>query len=156
MVLVPAGAFEMGSEEFDENESPVHRVSLDDFFIDIYEVTNELFARFLNEMGNQEQGVATWLEVDRPEVRIHQIDGTWKADTGYADHPAVKITWDGARAFCEWRGADLPTEAQWEKAARGGLESAKYPWGDEPPLCKQNVPNGAKFDDDAGCNDTDT
>jgi formylglycine-generating enzyme required for sulfatase activity len=156
MVLVPAGPFEMGSQDGEANESPVHVVSLDDFYIDTYEVTNELFARFLNEMGNQEQGGATWLEVDRPEVRIHQVSGIWQADAGFSDHPVVKVTWNGARAFCEWRGASLPTEAQWEKAARGGLEGALYPWGDETPLCQRGAPNGAKFDDDAGCNDTDT
>jgi formylglycine-generating enzyme required for sulfatase activity len=156
MVLIPAGSFEMGSQDGDTNESPVHVVSLEDFYIDTYEVTNELFALFLNQMGNQEQAGSTWLEVDRPEVRIHQVSGTWQADTGYADHPVVKVTWNGARAFCEWRGVSLPTEAQWEKAARGGLEGMLYPWGDEPPLCQPGAPNGAKFDDDAGCNDTDT
>jgi formylglycine-generating enzyme required for sulfatase activity len=156
MVLVPAGSFEMGSQDGDANESPVHVVSLDDFYIDTYEVTNALFANFLNQMGNQEQGGSTWLEVDRPEVRIHHIDGAWQADAGFADHPVVKVSWEGAHAYCEWRGADLPTEAQWEKAARGGLQGARYPWGDESPLCQQGVPNGAKFDDDAGCNDTDT
>jgi len=145
MALIPAGDFQMGSENGDSDERPVHTVYLDAFYMDIYEVTNALFAEFLNARGNQKEGGATWLDAGDEDARIHQAGGRWQADAGYEDHPAVEITWYGARAFCEWRGARLPTEAEWEKAARGGLSGASYPWGDEAPVCEKGAQNGAQF-----------
>jgi formylglycine-generating enzyme required for sulfatase activity len=145
MALIPAGDFQMGSENGDSDERPEHTVYLDAFYMDVYEVTNALFAKFLNARGNQEEGGATWLDASDGDARIHQAGGRWQADAGYEDHPAVEITWYGARAFCEWRGARLPTEAEWEKAARGGLTGASYPWGDEAPVCEKGAQNGAQF-----------
>ncbi|MBN1149346.1 MAG: SUMF1/EgtB/PvdO family nonheme iron enzyme [Anaerolineales bacterium] len=145
MVLIPAGSFLMGSESGDDNERPVHQVFLDAFYIDVYEVTNELFARFLNEMGNQEEGGESWLEAGSEYVRIIQRDGEWRPFAGNDCHPVVMVSWYGARAFCEWRGARLPTEAEWEKAARGGLEGALYPWGNDQPVYTFNSENGAQF-----------
>ena len=144
MVLIPSGAFQMGSEWGDDDERPEHRVYLDAFYIDVYEVTNELFARFLNEIGNQEEGGESWLEASRI---IFQSSSGWVTDTRYTDHPVVMVSWYGASAFCEWRGARLPTEAEWEKAARGGLEGKLYPWGDDLPVYAIGTENGAQFGD---------
>ncbi len=151
MVLVPEGCFEMGSTEeqvqaafeqcqaeYDncdrvwfEAEYPQHTVCFEEpFWIDRYEVTNAQFAAFLNAMGNQSEGGATWLYADDEDVRIHQRDGTWVADDGYGEHPAIDLSWYGASAYCEWRDARLPTEAEWEYAARGP-DALEYPWGDE-------------------------
>ena len=112
MVLIPAGAFKMGSEDGYNNESPVHEVYLDDYYMDVYEVTNEQYAAFLNEMGNQEEGGVTWLDAGEDYVLIHRSGGTWEADGGYGDHPVIEVSWYGARAYCEWRGGRLPTEAE--------------------------------------------
>jgi formylglycine-generating enzyme required for sulfatase activity len=128
MVKVPSGRFKMGSNAGSSNEQPVHEVYLDEFYIDQYEVTNEQFAEFLNDRGNQEEGGAPWL-AEADWVRIHQNEGQWQADEGYANHRMVGITWYGARAYCDWRGGQLPTEAQWEKAARG-TDERTYPWGE--------------------------
>jgi formylglycine-generating enzyme required for sulfatase activity len=131
MVRIPAGPFEMGSRPekvWNKDEAPIHTVTLDDYYIDSYEVTNEQYAAFLNEMGNQTERRATWLDAEDESVSIHAVAGIWEVDAGYESHPVVEITWYGARAFCEWAGKRLPTEAEWEKAARG-VESYTYPWG---------------------------
>jgi formylglycine-generating enzyme required for sulfatase activity/uncharacterized caspase-like protein len=136
MVYVPAGKFLMGSteddEDADDDELPQHTVTLDAFWIDKHEVTNAQYAAFLNAEGNQEEGGVTWLEADSDAVRIHERDGVWEVDSGYADHPVVMVSWYGARAYAAWVGGRLPTEAEWEKAARG-TEGQLYPWGNEVP-----------------------
>jgi formylglycine-generating enzyme required for sulfatase activity len=144
MVPIPAGSFQMGSNFGDEDERPEHQVYLDAYYIDVYEVTNELYARFLNEMGNKEEGGESWLDASRI---IFQSTSGWVVDPLYADHPVVMVSWHGASAFCEWRGARLPTEAEWEKAARGGLEGKLYPWGDDLPTYTLGMENGAQFGD---------
>jgi serine/threonine-protein kinase len=152
MVYVPAGAFEMGSTEaqFQEtveqcvdagnerddcegwfgDEKPAHTVSLDGFWIDKYEVTNAQFAAFLNEEGNQEEGGATWLALGSDDCLIEKSGGEFQPKSGYADHPVVDVSWYGARAYAEWVGGQLPSEAEWEYAARGS-EGQIYPWGNE-------------------------
>ncbi len=130
MILVPAGSFTMGHESI--NNGPVHTVILSDYYIDQFEVTNALFAEFLNENGNREEGGSPWLDItsSRAEGHLHEVDGIWKPDDRYEDHPVVEVTWFGASAFCSWRGARLPTEAEWEKAARSSDER-RFPWGEE-------------------------
>jgi formylglycine-generating enzyme required for sulfatase activity len=167
MALVPAGPFEMGNDadvafaecqkksdgclrSWYEAAEPIHTVILADFYIDQYEVTNEQFATFLNEQGNQAEGGTTWLDAGSEDAYIHQSGDTWQVDTGYADHPVALVSWYGAQAYCAWRGARLPTEAEWEKAARGGLEGALYPWGDEYPVSDPGAKNGAHYDNCEG------
>ncbi len=148
MALIPAGSFEMGSAAGFSDETPVHTVFLDEFYIDLYEVTNEQFAVFLNEAGNQSEGGVTWLDAGDADVHIQQNGGSQDVEDGFADHPVIEVSWFGAQAFCEWRGARLPTEAEWEKAARGGLAGATYPWGNEAPACDLGAFNGTRF---GGC-----
>jgi formylglycine-generating enzyme required for sulfatase activity len=135
----------MGSDTGSADEQPVHEVSLDAFNLDAYEVTNAQFAAFLNAQGNQQEGGASWLEFDSDHVKIHQVSGTWQADSGYANHPVVEVSWYGAQAYCEWTGGQLPSEAEWEYAARGGLEGKLYPWGDESPTCDEQAYAGVNF-----------
>jgi len=145
MVFVPAGPFEMGSNDGDSDEKPVHTVTLDGFWMDQTEVTNAMFAAFLNEMGNQSEDGVTWLDEAGEDVRIEKSGSAWQPMGGYGDHPVVEVNWYGAEAYCEWAGGRLPTEAEWEKAARGGLEGKKYPWGDEAPTCQAGARNGTQY-----------
>jgi formylglycine-generating enzyme required for sulfatase activity len=128
MVYVPAGEFEMGSTEGEGDEQPVHTVALDAFWIDRTEVTSAQFAAFLNKRGNQAEGGATWLDLWSEYCLIEQADGEFRSKSGYANHPVIKVSWYGAAAYCEWAGARLPTEAEWEYAARGP-ENRVFPWG---------------------------
>jgi formylglycine-generating enzyme required for sulfatase activity len=130
MVGVPAGEFPMGSTQGFIDEQPVHTVYVDGFWIDKTEMTNEQFAAFLNEKGNQEEGGAMWLNVNSEDCLIEQVGGKYQPKSGYANHPVVGVTWYGAARYCEWAGARLPTEAEWEYAARGP-EGRGFPWGDE-------------------------
>ena len=138
MVLVPAGEFLMGSDSWSGSEKPAHAVYLESYYIDQYEVSNTAFAAFLNEVGNQIEGVAGkahWVEESDEDLRIHRVDGAWQPDEGWEKHPMNEVTWFGARAFCEWREARLPSEAEWEKAARG-TDGRTYPWGEAEPACE--------------------
>jgi formylglycine-generating enzyme required for sulfatase activity len=171
MVYVPAGQFEMGmsdaqvdqalrecDEVIDDCEGegfkdaqPAHTVALDAFWIDQTEVTNQQFAGFLNEQGNQSEEVngqfAEWLKDHRSYSWIYnqvegqvfwlepgqyglieQVDGAFRPKGGYPDYPVIEVSWYGAAAYCDWVGGRLPTEAEWEYAARGP-ESLLYPWG---------------------------
>lgn len=140
MVFVPGGSFMMGSDPAVDtyalnNEQPQHEVTLDPFWIDRTEVTNAQFAAFLNEMGNQTEGGVSWLDAADSDARIDEIDGEFQAQTGFADHPVTEVSWYGAQAYCAWADGEaitvtLPTEAQWEYAARGP-EGFIYPWGNE-------------------------
>ena len=138
MLYVPAGSFLMGSEAGEPgakgDEYPQHEVHLDAFWMDETEVTNQKFARFLNVEGNQGFGGTTWLDLDAGGCLIEQVRGEFRARANYEAYPVVEVNWNGARAYCEWVGGRLPTEAEWEYAARG-RNSSLYPWGDEKPQC---------------------
>lgn len=113
---IPAGPFTMGRDGGPDDESPAHQVDLPTFYIEIFEVTNAQFAAFVNDTGyitEAESGGGSG----------------WQAYTeGKDNHPVVKVSWNDAVAYCEWAGRRLPTEAEWEKAARGP-EGFLYPWG---------------------------
>jgi len=131
MVLIPAGEFQMGSNTFTD-EKPVHTVYVDAFYMDKYEVTNAQYAAFLNEMGKHSEGGRTWYAAVPPNAHIERIGGRYEV-VGYENHPVGAVSWYGAMAYAAWAGKRLPTEAEWEKAARGGLSGATYPWGNAPP-----------------------
>lgn len=127
MVLIPAGEFWMGRFHMwllDElgmhlrlrlDDQPAHLVRLDDYFIDKNEVTNEDYARFLQATGHRKP--------------FHWVKGEYSE--GEEKYPVYNVSWDDAEAYCKWIGKRLPTEAEWEKAARGGRERTMFPWGDE-------------------------
>ncbi len=117
MVLVPAGEFVMGSDHDQAEAKPAHTVYLDTFYIDKFEVTNELY-RACADAGACTGG---GLRLLRNPV--------------WVGHPVMDVTWAQAQQYCEWRGGSLPTEAQWEKAARG-TDQRKFPWGNDPVTCE--------------------
>ena len=127
MVLIPAGEFEMGRQDGASDEHPVHTVYIDAFYMDIYEVSNRQYKVFVDANPKWQK--------DRIERRLH--DGSylrlWNGNDyppGKGDHPVNYISWYAAMAYAEWVGKRLPTEAEWEKAARGGLVGKAYPWGE--------------------------
>jgi formylglycine-generating enzyme required for sulfatase activity len=132
MVEVPAGPFMMGRDDGAADERPAHEVVLAAFSIDRTPVTNAGFARFLDAVGPQNARGERLFDDDDRDARIRIRDGRWQADPGFADHPVVEASWPGARDYCAWAGKRLPTEAEWEKAARG-TDARLYPWGSEPP-----------------------
>jgi len=122
MVLVPAGEFTMGSEQGDDDEQPVHRVVLDSFYLDTFEVTNGRFAKFVAAI----QSEPPWGFADQETPVVH------------AEQPVRWVNWLEATGYCLWAGKRLPTEAEWEKAARG-TDGRPYPWGHELPTAAQAV-----------------
>ena len=136
----------MGSDDAEEDERPVHRVHVDDFFLGVQPVTNSDYARFVRDTGHRAPAVyelplvvsAGGAERERAFRQAGApfvwVDGDPPADRG--DHPVTLVRYDDAAAYCAWLSAvsgkpfRLPTEAEWEKAARGGVESKRYPWGD--------------------------
>jgi len=126
MMLIPAGEFRMGSNDGEEDEKPVHTVYLDAYYIDIYEITNLQFKKFLEANPQWRKD-----RIDRKYHNYYLED--WNGinyPSGKADHPVVYVSWYAAAAYAQWAGKRLPTEAEWEKAARGGLVGKKYPLGD--------------------------
>ncbi len=133
MAVIPAGAFTMGRDDGPADERPAHQVTLPAFRIDRLPVTNQQFAAFLKAAGPLTAGGARRYDSNDADARIHQAaDGHWRADAGYEQHPAVEVSWLGAHDYCAWRNARLPTEAEWEKAARG-TDARRYPWGHAAP-----------------------
>lgn len=144
MILIPAGSFEMGitTEDLEElvaigkkvphmnlrhaegwygDERPKHTVQIDSFYFDKYEVTNLQFTEFVEKTG-------------------YQAKGNWQkyAGSGRKYHPVVSVTWNDANAYAAWAGKRLPTEQEWEYAAKGGLDVKWFPWGNKPDPSKAN------------------
>ena len=123
MVFVQGGTYQMGSNDGGSDEKPVHTVTVSSFNISKYEITNAQYCKFLNEKGNQKEGGAKWLDIKDNDCRIYKSGGTYYPENGYKKHPVVEVTWYGAKAYCQWAGGRLPTEAEWEYAARGGVKT---------------------------------
>jgi formylglycine-generating enzyme required for sulfatase activity len=165
MVWVPGGTFRMGSDKHYPEERPVHRVTVDGFWIDRFPVTNERFERFVTETGHRTfaeippnpkdypgalpdmlyagslvfvkpagavdtRDISNWRHYTR-DAYWRQPQGPGSFIDGLGQHPVVHVTFGDAEAFAAWEGKVLPTEAEWEFAARGGLDGAAYAWGDE-------------------------
>ena len=128
MVAIPAGEFQMGSvdPEADNDEKPVHTVYLDAFFMDKYEVTNLEYQKFV--LANPQWGKGRIDGAFHDEAYLHHWNGN-DYPKEKQDHPVVHVNWYAAVAYAGWVGKRLPTEAEWEYAARGGLAGKKYPWG---------------------------
>jgi len=134
-VFIPAGAFWMGSDADSPDEAPMHQVYVRDFWMDRHKVTNREFAQFLQTRGLRSAEGESYFDHDDRDARIHRREGRFTADPRFEEHPAVEVSWFGARDYCLWRGQRLPTEAEWEKAARGH-DRRRYPWGDAAPSPK--------------------
>ena len=149
-MLVAAGAFWMGRDDGPPDEAPLHRVFVTDYWIERQKVTNAEFAEFLNAQGRVSPEGERRFDHDDEDARIHQValgppahpkDGQavrWMPDAGFERHPVVEVSWFGARDYCRWIGRRLPTEAEWEKAARGE-DRRLHPWGAAPPSAELAV-----------------
>jgi iron(II)-dependent oxidoreductase len=132
MIDIPGGSFLMGSDIGPDDERPAHTVTLHSFAIDRVPVTNAQFAEFLENSGPTGPLGEKLYDQDDPDARIHRHGNRWRADPSAEEHPVVEASWAGALAYCQWRNARLPTEVEWEKAARG-KDGRRYPWGNDPP-----------------------
>ena len=129
MMLIPAGEFTMGSNEWWPKCQPAHKVSVNTFYMDKYEVTNKQYKKFVT--ATKREPPADW--------------DNGKIPKGRENHPVVFVSWFDGNDFCKWDGKRLPTEAEWEKAARG-TDGRTFPWGNKFDAKKGNMPQLGKGD----------
>ncbi len=143
-IPVPAGEFTMGTDDGDEDERPAHRVLVEAFHLSVHPVTIEQYAEFVRQTGHPAPGVRELPRIVSPaqEMTFRELarSDAWRdgdAPRQRARHPVTLVTWADAVAYCRWlsdkidRVVRLPTEAEWERAARGGIDGLRYPWGDD-------------------------
>jgi formylglycine-generating enzyme required for sulfatase activity len=134
MVLVPAGEFTMGGQgkglDEDREEAPPDQVTLPAFSIDRLEVTTTQYCRFLNATRKTQDAEGHGYFGLPQYLPIRQAAGQWQPEVGREQFPMSDVTWYGATAYAQWAGKRLPTEAEWEKAARG-MDGRKFPWGSD-------------------------
>ena len=123
MILVPEGQFTLGSDKRHPDEGPMHTIYTDKFYIDKFEITNAQYMKFAVETGRN--------------LPDHLRNGV--IPPGKQDHPVVYVNWHDARDYCHWAGKRLPSEEEWEKAARG-TDGRNFPWGNEFDAKKANTP----------------
>ena len=175
MVHVGGTTFRMGSDAHYPEEAPAHRVGVDDFWIDRFQVTNSQFAAFVEQTGyvtvaerpldpndfpgappeNLVPGSLVFTMTDGP-VDLRQLSAWWTWTPGACwrhpdgpassidergDHPVVHVAFEDAEAYAAWAGKELPSEAEWELAARGGLEECDFAWGDRPEAPGERLAN---------------
>jgi formylglycine-generating enzyme required for sulfatase activity len=119
--LIPEGYYPLGRDDGSPAEVPAHEVFLDPYYIYRTEVTRDMYARYLGESGDEYGG-----------KQLKQTGGKWQPRPGEVDLPITELNWEEARAYATWAGGTLPTEAQWEAAARG-TSAGPHPWGAESP-----------------------
>jgi len=128
-ITVKGGTFSMGSNDGNDDEKPIHTVKVGSFSISKYEITNTQYATFMNAINANANGSVNgieYLDMDSNDIEITYTSGNFFANTEKENHPVMLVTWYGAKAYCEYYGGRLPTEAEWEFAARGGNNSNGY------------------------------
>lgn len=149
MILIPAGEFIMGTDVqgANPNQNPAHAVYLDAFYIDKYEITNSQFADFISAGGYSNRKFWTregWRFIKNNQIETPLYFGQNKISTE-PNQPVIGVSWHEANAYAKWAGKRLPTEAEWEKAARG-TDQRLYPWGSKMDFLRLNYfPHGTKL-----------
>jgi len=160
---IQGGAFTIGYGDGRLDEQPPHEVRVNNFQIAKFEVTNANYAVFLNSEGNQTEGQSPWIDLNQPDSQIEKVGERFRAKLGFENYPVVYVTWYGAKAFCNWVGGRLPTEAEWEYACRAGKRTQYY-FGNDAQLIKDYAwsreqsgnkihPVGKKLANDFGLHD---
>jgi formylglycine-generating enzyme len=129
LVLIPEGEFLAGSGRHDTEGGRVFPVYLPAYYLALYPVTNEQYGRFLNKVKPGESDLEEWIRMDE-DCYVRPAGGRYEAYGGKQNHPVVNVSWNGARAYCQWAMLRLPGELEWEKGSRG-TDGRAFPWGNE-------------------------